>query len=145
MFYSSPQVSQVQKLETTQIQLRETYDRQKMDVQNLSVEKRQLEKHLETKVIVPAIQPITNPNTICCISKLPTHPLHAPHMTPQIHCFSYDHVSLPHTSLPQSRLKASLESDLSALRGTVESLTKELGTELLSQLTSDEQVCFLCV
>ena len=44
------QVSAVQKLETKQIQLRETYERQKMDVQNLTVEKKQLEKHLDTKV-----------------------------------------------------------------------------------------------
>ena len=45
------QVSAVQKLETKQIQLRETYERQKMDVQNLTVEKKQLEKHLDTKVL----------------------------------------------------------------------------------------------
>ena len=33
-----------------------------------------------------------------------------------------------------------LEGDLTALRGTVASLQQELGTELLSQLTEDEQV-----
>ena len=34
----------------------------------------------------------------------------------------------------------SLEGDLTALRGTVASLQQELGTELLSQLDSNDQV-----
>lgn len=80
-------VSTVQKLETRQVQLRETYERQKMDVQNLAQEKNQISKYLDTK----------------------------------------------------ERLLLSLEGDLTALRGTVASLQQELGTELLSQLDSNDQ------
>ena len=43
-------MSTVQKLETRQVQLRETYERQKMDVQNLTQEKNQISKYLDTKV-----------------------------------------------------------------------------------------------
>ena len=69
-FIIPPQVSGVQKLETKQIQLRETYEKQKMDVQNLNVEKKQLDKHLDAKVnIFITFRNYINPNVSFKLSK----------------------------------------------------------------------------